>query len=104
MARHFPPVPSDVTYFLSSVLPRGFALGPSLLCEGSVGLWWVGHPLEAGTLLGKEGDTDWISKSYPTLMEMSANQEAPLQRAPWIKSSCMLLVQPISLGKRPLVF
>ncbi|XP_070410784.1 zinc finger protein 408 isoform X2 [Nothobranchius furzeri] len=88
MARHFPPVPSDVTYFLSSVLPRGFALGPSLLCEGSVGLWWVGHPLEAGTLLGKEGDTDWISKSYPTLMEMSANQEAPLQRAPWINFAC----------------
>ncbi|KAM4744356.1 zinc finger protein 408 [Anableps anableps] len=51
-----------LTSFLSSVLPRGFAVGPSLLCEGSVGLWWVGRPLEAGALLGREGDTQRVAK------------------------------------------
>lgn len=59
MARLLP----DLASFLSSVLPRGFALGPSLLREGSVGLWWVGRPLEAGAPLGTEGDAQRVART-----------------------------------------
>lgn len=45
--------------FLSASLPCGFAVGPSQICEGRLGLWWVGHSLETGSLLGNEGDTEW---------------------------------------------
>ncbi|MED6287682.1 hypothetical protein CHARACLAT_018758 [Characodon lateralis] len=117
MACLHPSLQTHLTSFLSSVLPCGFALGPSLLCEGSVGLWWVGRPLEAGVLLGREGDTQWVAKrlsdsgihsggSKPTendqsrtvrvsssedekaLMGRSATQEAPVQRATWFSFAC----------------
>ncbi|XP_035507574.1 zinc finger protein 408 [Morone saxatilis] len=113
------PVGSALTSFLSTLLPRGFAVGPSHLCEGRLGLWWVGRSLEAGSLLGREGDTEWASK-YPTdpmthspddeltendesrtgqttrteaekaLMEIAANKEALLQSAVWIKFACQV--------------
>ncbi|XP_012736197.2 zinc finger protein 408 [Fundulus heteroclitus] len=117
MARLLPPVPPDITSFLSSVLPRGFALGPSLLCEGSVGLWWVGRRLEAGALLGGEGDTQRVAKrlsepgiqrrgNKPTendqsgrvccssskdeeaLMGRSTTQEASVQKPIWFNFAC----------------
>ncbi|XP_035485002.2 zinc finger protein 408-like isoform X1 [Scophthalmus maximus] len=59
MADPAPPVPSALVSFLSTLLPRGFAVGPSRLCEGALGLWWVGRSLGAGSLLGGDGDTEW---------------------------------------------
>lgn len=61
MAGLAPSLPSALASFLSTLLPRGFAVGPSRLCEGRLGLWWVGRSLEAGSLLGREGDTEWAS-------------------------------------------
>ncbi|KAL6113574.1 znf408 [Pungitius sinensis] len=104
MAALAPPIPSPLASFLCALLPRGFALGPSRLCGGRVGLWWVGRPLEAGFLLGKEGDTEWASGGHPDprtpsrdgdpgdaekiLMEVATNKEASLQRAVWITFAC----------------
>ncbi|XP_056134706.1 zinc finger protein 408 isoform X2 [Lampris incognitus] len=50
---------------LSSLLPRGFAVGPSRQCEGSLGLWWVGRSLKAGALLGMEGNSEWPWRNDP---------------------------------------
>uniref|UniRef100_A0A3B4V9H1 Zinc finger protein 408-like n=2 Tax=Seriola dumerili TaxID=41447 RepID=A0A3B4V9H1_SERDU len=112
-----PPVPSALASFLSSLLPRGFAVGPSHLCEGRLGLWWVGRSLEAGSLLGREGDTEWTwsyhtdlmthsregeltieSKTGQTknteaekvLIEIAANKEALLEKAVWINFACQV--------------
>ncbi|XP_049905183.1 zinc finger protein 408 [Epinephelus moara] len=111
------PVPSALASCLSTLLPCGFAVGPSRLCGGRMGLWWVGRSLEAGSLLGKEGDTEWASKYHTdpiahgrdgelpmnsesragqtnsseaeeVLMEIAANKETFLQRAVWIKFAC----------------
>lgn len=62
MASLAPPVPSAVASFLSTLLPCGFAVGPSRLCGGRMGLWWVGRSLEAGALLGRDGDTEWTAE------------------------------------------
>lgn len=60
MTSHDPPVRSSPLMTpLSSLLPNGFAVGPSRASEGRLGLWWVGRCLDAGTLLGREGDTEW---------------------------------------------
>ncbi|XP_037615348.1 zinc finger protein 408 isoform X2 [Sebastes umbrosus] len=105
MASLAPLVPSAVASFLSTLLPCGFAVGPSRLCGGRMGLWWVGRSLEAGALLGRDGDTEWTSDrtaeyhTDPTnhspdgqltaLMERAANkEEASLERAVWIKFAC----------------
>lgn len=64
MASLAPPIPSALASFLSSLLPCGFAVGPSRLCEGRLGLWWVGHLLEAGALVGSEGDAEWAWKYH----------------------------------------
>lgn len=61
MASLIPPLPSTLASFLSMLLPHGFAVGPSRLCEGRLGLWWVGRSLDIGSLLGMEGDTEWSS-------------------------------------------
>ncbi|XP_070820849.1 zinc finger protein 408 [Chaetodon trifascialis] len=119
MACLAPPVPSALASLLSTLLPRGFAVGPSRLCEGGLGLWWVGRFLEAGSLLGREGDTEWALKYHAdpmtrsgdaeltmnsesrtgssssteaekALMEMSANKEALLQSAVWIRFACQV--------------
>ena len=50
---------SPLMALLSSILPKGFAVGPSRVSEGRLGLWWVGRCLDAGTMLGREGDTEW---------------------------------------------
>ncbi|XP_043961458.1 zinc finger protein 408 [Gambusia affinis] len=105
MARLLP----DLASFLSSILPPGFALGPSLLREGSVGLWWVGRPLEAGAPLGTEGEAQRVSRTRSdplsnscendqsgaacsedekVLMGGSTTQEAPVQRATWFNFAC----------------
>ncbi|XP_037550660.1 zinc finger protein 408 [Nematolebias whitei] len=86
MAHFLPAVPSNLTSFLHSVLPCGFALGPSLFSKGSLGLWWVGHPLEAGTLLCTDADPDQASNncSDPVLKGTSVNQ-ALVQKAICIK-------------------
>lgn len=57
-------VTSALASLLSPLLPRGFAVGPSQLCEGRLGLWWVGRSLGAGSLLGREGDAEWTSKYH----------------------------------------
>ncbi|KAM6950172.1 zinc finger protein 408 [Lycodopsis pacificus] len=118
MAGVAPPVPSALASFLSTLLPRGCAVGPSRLCGGTVGLWWVGRPLEAGSLLGRDGDSEWAYECHPdpmthsrdgepttdpesetcqtnstdaekALMEKAANtEEASIQRAVWIKFAC----------------
>lgn len=59
MADLTPLLPPAPTTLLSPSLPCGFAVGPSQLCAGRLGLWWVGRSLEAGSLLGSEGDTEW---------------------------------------------
>lgn len=59
MADLSPLPPPALTSLLSTSLPRGFAVGPSQLCAGRLGLWWVGRSLGAGSLLGNEGDTEW---------------------------------------------
>lgn len=41
------------------LVPRGLTLGPSLTKDGHMGLWCVGRPLQAGTLLGL-GDPDKV--------------------------------------------
>lgn len=61
MASLIPPLPSTLASFLSMLLPRGFAVGPSRLCEDRLGLWWVGRSLDIGSLLGMAGDTEWSS-------------------------------------------
>ncbi|XP_054473926.1 zinc finger protein 408 [Anoplopoma fimbria] len=118
MAGLAPPVPSALASFLSTSLPPGFAMGPSRLCGGRMGLWWVGRSLEAGSLLGRDGDPEWASECDPdpmthsregepttdpgsetcqttstdaekALMEMEANkEESLLQRGVWIKFAC----------------
>ncbi|XP_040893077.1 zinc finger protein 408 [Toxotes jaculatrix] len=111
------PVPSALASFLSTLLPRGFAVGPSQLCESRLGLWWVGHSLEAGSLLGREGDAKWTWKCHTdlrtqcregelavnsesktghsnsteaekVLIEIAANKEALVQKAAWINFAC----------------
>lgn len=57
MATLTPPLPSALTSILSTLLPCGFAVGPSRFCEGRLGLWWVGCLLKPGSLLGRDGDT-----------------------------------------------
>lgn len=58
MADQNSPLPSALDSFLSSLLPRGFAVGPSRHCQDRLGLWWVGRTQGAGSLLGREGDTE----------------------------------------------
>ncbi|XP_029000532.1 zinc finger protein 408-like isoform X2 [Betta splendens] len=115
MAKVVPPIPSSVTLLLSSLLPRGFAVGPSQLYEGRLGLWWVGHAMEAGALLGREDDSQWAWKFHSDLMtqnreseftekaridetnstnaekarlERGANKDVLLQKALWINFAC----------------
>lgn len=74
MASLTSPVPSPLAW-----LPCGFAVGPSRLCEGRLGLWWVGHSLEAGALLGSEGDTEWAWKvlmTHSQESELTVNSRA----------------------------
>ncbi|XP_028298826.1 zinc finger protein 408 [Gouania willdenowi] len=79
------PVPSPLTSLLSSSssLPCGFAVGPSRLCQGRLGLWWVGRALEAGTLLGKEGDTDWTWRQDLD-PELNINTEDTKEEKTWM--------------------
>lgn len=85
MASLASPVPSALASFLSSWLPCGFAVGPSRLCEGRLGLWWVGHSLEAGALLGSEGDAEWAWKDLTTQSqesELAVNSRAVQTNSP----------------------
>ncbi|XP_062237187.1 zinc finger protein 408-like isoform X2 [Platichthys flesus] len=107
MAARPPPVPSTLTSWLSSFLPCGVAVGPSRLCEGRLGLWWVGRCLGAGALLGRGGDTDWTWKhhsgpeedlalnSHSTeaqkALRQKVNKEALLQKSVWINFACRAL-------------
>lgn len=75
MACLAPPVPSALASFLSTLLPCGFAVGPSQLYEGRLGLWWVGRSLEAGSLVGRDGDTEWASKYHTDPMTHSQDGE-----------------------------
>ncbi|KAM4593473.1 zinc finger protein 408 [Odontesthes bonariensis] len=106
MACLLPPVPSDLTSFLTASLPRGFAVGPSQLCQGRLGLWWVGRPLQAGSLLGREGDAEWASErrrdpavhsrgSEPGAAQTGSSEEekalmggAAVQKSVWINFAC----------------
>ncbi|XP_068433868.1 zinc finger protein 408-like [Clinocottus analis] len=108
---------STLASLLSTLLPRGFAVGPSQLCRGRMGLWWVGRSLESGSLLGRDGDTEWAYECHPgqmnrgqdsdptantelktrltntdaekALTEIAASkEEASLQRGVWLKFAC----------------
>ncbi|XP_076003120.1 uncharacterized protein LOC142996118 [Genypterus blacodes] len=78
---------SHLASLLSSVLPHGFAVGPSQTCEGRVGLWWVGRSRQAGSLLGRDGDTEWTGE----MMDMVVDKEAQLEKAFWISFACQAL-------------
>lgn len=75
MAGLHPSLPDALASLLCSLLPCGFAVGPSRLCEGRLGLWWVGRSLEAGSLLGGEGNTEWASKHHADPMTHSPDDE-----------------------------
>ncbi|XP_060924487.1 zinc finger protein 408-like, partial [Limanda limanda] len=91
MAAHPPPVPPTLSSLLSSLLPCGVAVGPSRLCEGRLGLWWVGRCLGAGALLGRGGDWTWKHHSDLALRQKVVNKEALLQTAVWINFACRAL-------------
>ncbi|KAF6733522.1 Zinc finger protein 408 [Oryzias melastigma] len=98
----------EITALLSSLLPCGFAVGPSQHCGGRLGLWWVGRPLKAGSLLGRNGDSDPSShcservthrQDSPPTAESTASQEgkvqtgtleAPPQTALWVSFACQV--------------
>lgn len=61
------PLPSALTSLLSTLLPCGFAVGPSKFCEGRLGLWWVGCLQKPGSLLERDGDT-WSSSVHRSEM------------------------------------
>ncbi|KAK2919837.1 zinc finger protein 408 [Channa argus] len=117
MANLAPPVPSALASFLSTLIPCGFAVGPSRLYEDRLGLWWVGRSLEAGALLGSEGDTEWSwkydsdSTAHSRESELTvkcragqtnsteaeeapedkaANKKALLQKAVWVSFACQV--------------
>lgn len=75
MAGLHPSIPDALASFLCSLLPCGVAVGPSRLCEGRLGLWWVGRSLEAGSLLGREGDAEWASKHHAEPVTHSPDDE-----------------------------
>lgn len=91
MACLAPSSSSDLASFLSSLLPRGFAVGPSQLSEGRLGLWWVGRPLEAGSLLGKKGDAVWTASclSEPGDLETGSSEQEKVTE-PSNKTGCHL--------------
>ncbi|KAM7014996.1 zinc finger protein 408 [Tautogolabrus adspersus] len=75
MARPPPPLLPSLASLLSSVLPPGFAVGPSGLCKGRLGLWWVGRSLQVGSLLGREGDTEWATRYHSERLTDSKDSE-----------------------------
>ncbi|XP_060899646.1 zinc finger protein 408-like isoform X5 [Labrus mixtus] len=81
MARPPPPPLPSLASLLSSVLPQGFAVGPSGLCEGRLGLWWVGRSLQAGSLLGREGDTEWATRYHSEGLTDSEDSERTVKPA-----------------------
>ncbi|XP_077375328.1 uncharacterized protein LOC144017528 isoform X2 [Festucalex cinctus] len=107
LAPSFPPAFAS---FLSTLLPPGFAVGPSMSCKGRLGLWWVGRVLRVGDLLGRQGDTEWVQKfetgSLPPqdlLMTMESitnstkealtpteNNDVPLRQDVWISFACQV--------------
>ncbi|XP_068596862.1 zinc finger protein 408 [Brachionichthys hirsutus] len=104
MAHPAPSSPSALASVLCTLLPRGFAVGPSRACEGRLGLWWVGRSMEAGSLLGRDGDPGWAAKN-PTdpiartavipeaakvLKEVAAGEEALRQTTVWIQFACQV--------------
>ncbi|XP_041848105.1 zinc finger protein 408 isoform X2 [Melanotaenia boesemani] len=122
MACCVPPVPSDLSSFLWSVLPCGLAVGPSQLCQDRLGLWWVGRPLEAGSVLGRKGGAESVSRYHSdpvtqsrgsetttdvefraaqtgsseeekAQLGKSANEAASVQRAIWITFACQARCQ-----------
>ncbi|XP_077419330.1 uncharacterized protein LOC144050166 isoform X2 [Vanacampus margaritifer] len=107
-----PSFPTALASFLSTLLPTGFAVGPSMSCKGRLGLWWVGRALRVGDQLGREGDPKWVQKfetgSLPPqdlLMTMESitdstkkeraptpteNNDVPLCQAVWISFACQV--------------
>ncbi|XP_057698862.1 zinc finger and SCAN domain-containing protein 2-like isoform X1 [Corythoichthys intestinalis] len=103
-----PSNPTAVASFLSTLLPNGFAVGPSGSCKGRLGLWWVGQALQVGFLLGKEGDAEWVEKfqtgpmspqdlivTLQTLeekapMQIATNNDVALHNAVWISFACQV--------------
>ncbi|XP_061520601.1 zinc finger protein 408 [Phycodurus eques] len=108
-----PAVPTAVATFLSTLLPCGFAVGPSMSCKGRLGLWWVGRALQVGYLLGKEGDTEWVQKfetgplppqdlimtpesitdstrEEKARMQIAENNDVPRHKAVWINFACQV--------------
>ncbi|XP_077476724.1 uncharacterized protein LOC144089580 isoform X3 [Stigmatopora argus] len=101
-------IPTALASFLSTLLPNGFAVGPSMSCKGRLGLWWVGQALEVGFLLGKEGDTEWVKKfqtgpmltqdflmALQTLeekehMQIAKNNDVAVHKAVWLSFACQV--------------
>ncbi|XP_053722259.1 zinc finger protein 408-like isoform X2 [Synchiropus splendidus] len=97
--------PSTLTSILLSLLPRGVALGPSEMCEGRLGLWWVGRPLRPGCLLSKENETElaWAPQTDAqvpgedhkmvtdkVLKESTSVKDDFHQSAVWIGFACLV--------------
>ncbi|XP_068177819.1 zinc finger protein 408-like [Antennarius striatus] len=103
MARPAPSPPSALASALCSLLPRGFAVGPSRVCEGRPGLWWVGRSLEAGSLLGRDGDTGWASKNPTDLLTRSPEDELTVKSATcWSHTEAGKLLKEIAANKEDL--
>ncbi|XP_019723136.1 zinc finger protein 408-like [Hippocampus comes] len=110
-----PSIPTALTSFLSSLVPPGFAVGPSMSCQGRLGLWWVGRALRVGELLRREGQPEWVQKFetdpltpsdltmtmesiHPTdstkeeraPTQIAENKDFPWRQAVWISFACQV--------------
>lgn len=85
MASLTPPLSSALSSILSTLLPCGFAVGPSRFCEGRLGLWWVGCLLKPGSLLGRDVDQSSSSLRQSELMKSESTVSSDCRPA---QTSC----------------
>ncbi|KAM8815156.1 zinc finger protein 408 [Rhynchonycteris naso] len=76
---HFPPWPTRAARALKS-LPRGLALGPSLVEKQRLGVWCVGEPLQPGLLWGPLQEE---SVSEQKGEGVTSRQEKDVSLGPW---------------------
>ena len=73
--KDFPPWPTQAVHALKS-LPRGLALGPSLMEKQRLGVWCVGEPLLPGVLWGPLEEEESVS-------EQKGKRLKPRQKKVW---------------------
>ncbi|XP_007519134.2 LOW QUALITY PROTEIN: zinc finger protein 408 [Erinaceus europaeus] len=78
-SKDFPIGPTLTTFALKS-LPRGLALGPSLVEEQRLGIWCVGEPLQPGLLWGPLQEES-VSQSQCEIVKPQKEQD--ISRGPW---------------------